>query len=189
MKFDEVLEVIIKSISTIDLGSIYYNIYFVDGDVLDVRIEHKQSVDGDFSILGSLFDNVDFKDKSKIKEIIVDALEEEDLDGVINLHDEISTAGFKHLVLDELNVEKIFETEKGAYDYYVLIFDETKVYGGKDGKHEFIRRYSHVDLNLIQLMIALKDDFTITGLQAVVNNTQALRMKFVEGIEQFSPYE
>lgn len=189
MKFEEAIDIIVKSISTIDLGSKYYNIYFYERDDLDVKIEHKQSVDGDFSIIGSLFDNIDFKDISKIKDIVVDAFEEEDLDGVINLYNEIRASGFKHMVLTEINVEKMFEIEKEQYEYYVLIFEDTKVYGGKDGKHDFIRRYSHKELSLIHLLIALKDNLTIMGVQEAFSNTQALKMKFVEGIDQFSPYE
>ena len=69
MKFEEAIDIIVKSISTIDLGSKFYNIYFVSSrwDDLDIRIEHKQSVDGDFSILGSLFDNIDLGINVKIK--------------------------------------------------------------------------------------------------------------------------
>ncbi len=189
MKFEEVIDIVVKSISTIDLGSKYYNIFIDERDDLDIRIEHKQSVDGDFSILGSSFENMDFKDKSKIKEIIIDEFEKEDLDGVINLYNELNAKGFKHLVLNELNVEKIFPVEKGAFDYYVLILEGTKIYGGKDGKHEFVRNYSHEDLSLIHTMIALKDDLTIMGLQEAFSNTIALRMKFAESIDQLSPYD
>jgi hypothetical protein len=183
MKFNEVLEIIVKSISTIDLGNKYYNVYFYERDDLDVRIEHKQSVDGDFSILGSVFDNIDISDKSKIEEIIIDEFEKEELDGVINLYNEIRAENFKFLVLKDLNLEKMFEIKKDEYDYYIILFKDTKIIGGKDGKHEFIRHYSHKELSLIHLLIALKDDLTMMGLQKAYNTTIALKMKFDESFD------